>query len=305
VEKEEKEKIEKEKESQENNNQNNLEKKVIKPTAPISLEELLKQAAIDKEPKKPVFLSKAERQKLALERREAEVREQKEKLEQERKKRQQWLEEAKEALKKETRARLDDKKDRGRDRDRDRRDRDREKNRGTKKEDEKQQQEQELQKEIEAIKQHYLGGKKEKKKILKPSEKFRFVFNWDASEDTSQDINSLYANRMDLRPQFGKGYIGGIDHREQMENAKEKEREHKKLKDSRNKLIDELPGKHWSDKTLEEMTERDWRIFREDFNITTKGGGIPNPIRNWRESGLPRALLEGKEKRFHYKIYHI
>jgi len=35
------------------------------------------------------------------------------------------------------------------------------------------------------------------------------------------------------------------------------------------------------------MTQRDWRIFKEDFNITTKGGGIPNPIRNWNEAPLP------------------
>ena len=40
------------------------------------------------------------------------------------------------------------------------------------------------------------------------------------------------------------------------------------------------------------MSYRDWRIFREDFNITTKGGSIPNPIRNWKESGLPAELLE-------------
>ena len=29
--------------------------------------------------------------------------------------------------------------------------------------------------------------------------------------------------------------------------------------------------RHWTEKTLEEMTERDWRIFKEDFNISTKG----------------------------------
>ena len=29
---------------------------------------------------------------------------------------------------------------------------------------------------------------------------------------------------------------------------------------------------HWSDKAREDMNERDWRIFREDFSITTKVG---------------------------------
>ena len=49
--------------------------------------------------------------------------------------------------------------------------------------------------------------------------------------------------------------------------------------------------KHWSDKKLEHMRERDWRIFKEDFNISTKGGSIPNPMRTWPESGLPANLL--------------
>jgi ATP-dependent RNA helicase DDX23/PRP28 len=34
-------------------------------------------------------------------------------------------------------------------------------------------------------------------------------------------------------------------------------------------------------KKLEEMTDRDWRIFREDFDILIKGGRVPHPIRKW------------------------
>ncbi|XP_052129664.1 probable ATP-dependent RNA helicase DDX23 [Frankliniella occidentalis] len=40
------------------------------------------------------------------------------------------------------------------------------------------------------------------------------------------------------------------------------------------------------------MTERDWRIFREDYNITIKGGRIPDPIRSWKESTIPPEILE-------------
>lgn len=29
--------------------------------------------------------------------------------------------------------------------------------------------------------------------------------------------------------------------------------------------------RHWSEKTLAEMKERDWRIFREDFSIAARG----------------------------------
>jgi ATP-dependent RNA helicase DDX23/PRP28 len=45
-----------------------------------------------------------------------------------------------------------------------------------------------------------------------------------------------------------------------------------------------------AEKPVDEMTERDWRIFKEDFNITTKGGRVPNPWRNWDEGNLPKAL---------------
>ena len=44
--------------------------------------------------------------------------------------------------------------------------------------------------------------------------------------------------------------------------------------------------RHWSEKDLVEMADRDWRIFREDFNISTKGGRIPNPLRGWSEAPL-------------------
>ena len=50
--------------------------------------------------------------------------------------------------------------------------------------------------------------------------------------------------------------------------------------------------RHWTDKSLEKMAERDWRIFREDYNIAIKGGNIPHPIRHWDEANLPMAILE-------------
>lgn len=50
--------------------------------------------------------------------------------------------------------------------------------------------------------------------------------------------------------------------------------------------------RHWTQKSLNEMTERDWRIFREDYNIAIKGGRIPNPLRSWKESGLTKSILE-------------
>ncbi|XP_073148414.1 DEAD-box ATP-dependent RNA helicase 21-like [Henckelia pumila] len=54
--------------------------------------------------------------------------------------------------------------------------------------------------------------------------------------------------------------------------------------------------RHWSEKNLEEMTERDWRIFREDFNISYKGSRIPQPMRSWAESKLAPELLRAVER---------
>lgn len=54
--------------------------------------------------------------------------------------------------------------------------------------------------------------------------------------------------------------------------------------------------RHWSERTLSEMTDRDWRIFKEDYNIHTSGGGLPHPLRRWSESGLPSEILKTIEK---------
>jgi len=50
--------------------------------------------------------------------------------------------------------------------------------------------------------------------------------------------------------------------------------------------------RNWREKELKEMKDRDWRIFREDYNISTKGGQIPHPLRNWKESPIPSEILD-------------
>ena len=61
--------------------------------------------------------------------------------------------------------------------------------------------------------------------------------------------------------------------------------------------------RHWTQKELPQMTDRDWRIFREDYHIAVKGGNIPKPIRFWKEANLSKEILEiiGEviEKYFH------
>merc|ERR1712150_432837 len=133
-------------------------------------------------------------------------------------------------------------------------------------------------KEKEAIKDRYLGGVKRKKRIRKLNDR-KFVFDWDAGEDTSHDYNPLYNDKHNIQF-FGRGGIGGIDLKSQKkfqgqfygdlvekrrtdgEKDQEKERLKKVKKREEKQRFDD---RHWAEKDLEDMTERDWRIFREDY----------------------------------------
>ncbi|RUS28407.1 hypothetical protein BC938DRAFT_481922 [Jimgerdemannia flammicorona] len=160
-------------------------------------------------------------------------------------------------------------------------------------------------KEVQAIRERYMGGERRKRKIRKMNEK-KFVFDWAADEDTSYDFNPLYANRHDAQ-MFGRGHFAGMDIKDQIKqrsafyNRMLEERRTVEEKDRAEELMDidrkkeakiQWDDRHWSEKPLEHMKERDWRIFKEDFSISCKGGGIPNPIRSWSESGLPPTILD-------------
>ena len=74
--------------------------------------------------------------------------------------------------------------------------------------------EREREKELEMIKQQYLGAKKERR-IVKNSEKQKFVFDWNLNEDTSRDLNPLYNKTHEAALLFGRGMRAGIDRKEQ------------------------------------------------------------------------------------------
>lgn len=160
------------------------------------------------------------------------------------------------------------------------------------------------------VRQRYMGADQNtsnfsaKKKRRRTTEK-KFNFEWNAEEDTSQDYNTLYQHRTEAGL-FGRGHRGGfaedaeesaeryasaikrLDRESGLARSEEmREMERRRREDGGRNGID----KHWSEKRLEQMRERDWRIFKEDYNISTKGGSIPNPMRSWEESGLPQRLL--------------
>lgn len=141
-----------------------------------------------------------------------------------------------------------------------------------------------------------------KKKRRRTTDK-KFNFDWDADDDTSRPADPRYADRPE--PAFRLGGFGEetmdeiiqrkaeairkTDPEHGEERARQLLEQHERAKHAqeRNSL-----GKHWSEKKLEEMKERDWRIFKEDFGIATKGGAIPLPMRSWNESNLPHRLLD-------------
>jgi ATP-dependent RNA helicase DDX23/PRP28 len=190
--------------------------------------------------------------------------------------------------------------------------------------------------ELEEIRRQYLGGRADKRRLVKPSEKFKqvFKFEWDATDDTSTDKNPLYAERAQINAMYGRGYIAGIDMREQRKSSafisalvKKRQEEQRRLEQAQGlseqarqerekQRAQELrqieaaareeersaasesagasgrgAGGHWSEKPLSAMKERDWRIFREDFDIRVKGGKAPLPLRNWSEGQLPDTVI--------------
>lgn len=197
--------------------------------------------------------------------------------------------------------------------------------------------ERQRQEELQALKDHYLGKKEVKRRVVKPSEKFAriFQFDWEASEDTSRDSNPLYNQRLEVTPLFGRGYVAGVDMREQRKtnrylealtlrrqeeerraeeeagvsrgDRRDKEEERRSfMEDMRRRREAEargmeratigVLGQHWRDKSLESMTERDWRIFREDFDISMRvGRQRVLPLRSWEEANLPASLRKTVE----------
>ncbi|ORY84862.1 P-loop containing nucleoside triphosphate hydrolase protein, partial [Protomyces lactucae-debilis] len=142
------------------------------------------------------------------------------------------------------------------------------------------------------------GPVKKKRKVNDPR---KVVFDWDGGDDTTHaDQDPLYNQRQ--APRFyGRGTLGGLAdsaaetseayaraiHERAPEQAAELLAFEKRHADKKG-----WDDRHWSDKTLAEMRERDWRIFKEDYAIQTKGSAIPQPIRHWEEADFPRPVME-------------
>lgn len=84
---------------------------------------------------------------------------------------------------------------------------------------------------------------------------------------------------------FGKGSIGGVEHfSSKMDTAARNFHQ----------------SKSYVAKEQTALTDRDWRLFREDNLISVKGGKCPPPIRNWTDiPDMPKDLVKNlQELRF-------
>lgn len=143
--------------------------------------------------------------------------------------------------------------------------------------------------ELETIKKRYLGQQDVvKKPWMRKTAKKDQIFEWNAGDDTSaQPLWTPPVNGNGTPAAGSPAPASSVGSpapgtSEKYTDALERRRAGKGSNDDR----------HWSDKPLEEMRERDWRIFREDYSISSRGGNIPFPLRTWRESEIPSKLVD-------------
>lgn len=146
------------------------------------------------------------------------------------------------------------------------------------------------------IQERYLGGGGERGERIQKARRHgdrRINFDWDPADDTSTASGGQYPlsptglgqDALNGRLQTGEPMvIRTVD-----KDGKEVERI---VTDRGSRRLDD---RHWSEKSALEMQERDWRILKEDFGISTTGGHLPHPLRYWREAPFPARLKEAIE----------
>ena len=156
--------------------------------------------------------------------------------------------------------------------------------------------------EQELVRKKYLGIKSAStKKTRRMLQDKKFMFAHDMNEDTTDNINPVFQHVIQPKA-FGVGLkadgagsaspVNGSSHSAGPNGGEHVAADGLERRRGARNAMDE---KHWTEKPLEEMKERDWRIFREDFAISARGGHIPKPLRSWQESKIPKPILEAIE----------
>lgn len=155
--------------------------------------------------------------------------------------------------------------------------------------------------ERQAIRQTYLGTtadsvakyqqerqliEKKNKKKSKLGKKTIFRFEWDNTDDTLQDDDYLYAGSLNIQKRNGNGQ-NNVD-RKTADSRFENDRRMKRRKAS---AASAAFAADINSKPLDQMTARDWRIMRENYEIVVKGGRAPPPLRSFEDGNLLHSSL--------------
>jgi ATP-dependent RNA helicase DDX23/PRP28 len=138
----------------------------------------------------------------------------------------------------------------------------------------------------------------QKRKKLKVSKKTTFKFRWDETDDTSNfndEEDPLYAplvppsasssRATNHKPHYGRNRN---DH-----NNRPNPRLHQRIMHPGTAAAAAATDSSMASvmkKPIATMTARDWRIVRENFEITVKGGRAPPPLRSFGESPAPGVI---------------
>lgn len=132
---------------------------------------------------------------------------------------------------------------------------------------------------VEEAKTKRGGGRKD------PSKKKTFRFQWDDTDDTLDQSDPLYSSVALTKQQRHKDPLA----EERSNNGNHRRRQ---------AISNNAASVHT--KPLDQMSARDWRIYRENYEIVVKGGRAPPPLRNFREAQLHPALLQSIETVLRY-----
>ncbi|KAG7341813.1 cold-shock DEAD-box RNA helicase [Nitzschia inconspicua] len=116
-------------------------------------------------------------------------------------------------------------------------------------------------------------GRKKKKKKGIMGKKAIFRFEWDDTDDTLQSDDLLYSGAVSL--------LNNKKRKSKMDDEQERTGSNNKSSKRSSNAENNI-----NTKPLDKMTPRDWRIFRENYEIVTKGGRAPPPMRSFEDGNL-------------------
>ncbi|PJF17384.1 hypothetical protein PSACC_02853 [Paramicrosporidium saccamoebae] len=125
------------------------------------------------------------------------------------------------------------------------------------------------------VRERYLGNEKKTDRKVRRGER-QVNFDWDTADDTLKNYAVQDMPRKSTPKSSVIKTVDAFGNEIEMMTG--------------NGHGDRFDDRHWAEKTLDEMQDRDWRIIKEDFNISTTGGQMPNPLRYWSEAPFPRKL---------------